>query len=73
MIIEIIPAAENYEKLIPGVANKISTYNNIIRELFDCIIPTHTIPQNNGVMSDSHHLNAKGHNMIYNEIINKIK
>lgn len=71
----VIPARLEYEKLVPGISNKIETYNKIIETEMksnQCIfLNIDDIPLN-GVMSDFHHLNSVGHNWLFNKIANLV-
>jgi lysophospholipase L1-like esterase len=68
--IGIIPSSEKYEQILPGITKNIKEYNNILaltgkyisNEDFDL----------NGVMSDGHHLNAYGHQQLFDKIANII-
>ncbi|GGE10737.1 hypothetical protein [Psychroflexus salis] len=72
IVLGIIPAADEYEKLVPGVKDKIENYNHIIFNTFKNVIKTDNVVLQNGLMSDQHHLNAKGHNILFNQIIKVI-
>ena len=67
LAIEIAPAPDVYEKILPGIRKNILDYNNILRETFDLTINTNEI-LNYGLMSDHHHINKKGHLLILSEL-----
>jgi len=72
--IGILPASNEYEKKLPGIIKSINKYNNILKRNYD-FIDTSDIPFD-GILSDHHHLNKKGHLIIFNKltsIINKHK
>jgi len=64
--IGILPASEEYEKKIPGIAKSIHNYNSIL-EKNSILINTADFPMN-GILSDHHHLNAIGHEIIFEKI-----
>ena len=73
MAIGIIPACEKYNKKVPGIAENVCTYNNILLEIFgENFIDTSDIKEDM-LMSDFHHLNNKGHEMLFNKIRLKLE
>lgn len=66
--IGILPASEEYEKLLPGVTAKILSYNNILKNGTEKFIDTNEIIKISGIMSDHHHLNKAGHLFIFQKI-----
>lgn len=71
--IGILPANEQYEARLPGIAKKIITYNEILNYTFRNFINTESILKVGGVMSDYHHLNKKGHEYLFLLIKNALK
>jgi hypothetical protein len=65
----ILPASEGYEKLLPGVTKNIIRYNNIIGNVIGNGYIDHSDFSTKGIMSDYHHLNAFGHDAIFNKLI----
>jgi hypothetical protein len=59
--IDILPADEGYERLLPGVTNKISAYNNILKQHFEYLVESKDVINHKGIMTDHHHLNKIGH------------
>lgn len=71
--LSILPACDDYEKLVPGINNNVNAYNNVLKDIFDTkYINLSEIPQN-GVMSDYHHLTKEGHLFVYQEIIRALE
>lgn len=62
----ILPIADQYEKLVPGIKRNAKEYNGILKE--------HTKYINNddfpfeGIISVFHHLNDEGHKLIFEKI-----
>lgn len=65
--IGIVPAVEAYEKVLPGVTNNIRSYNAILETSFTNFIDLSAMPAE-GLMSDHHHINAAGHQYIFNRL-----
>lgn len=61
--IGIVPSTTDYDKILPGVTKNISDYNRIMNVIFSNFISLERMPKD-GIMSDFHHLNAKGHQYI---------
>lgn len=72
IFIKIIPASDSYEKMLIGVRKNIQDYNSIIEKTMNITIDTKCIDQT-CLMSDHHHLNEKGHSVLFKEIIKKIQ
>jgi lysophospholipase L1-like esterase len=71
--IGILPSNKQYEKLLPGVTAKIVSYNTILEQNFINFLNTDDIINVNGIMSDHHHLNKKGHNYLFHKIEKSLK
>jgi lysophospholipase L1-like esterase len=69
--IPIFPASDEYERVLPGIKRNIKLYNSKIAKYkmvdYKCYQPE------SFTMSDYHHLNEKGHELIYKEVLNSIK
>jgi lysophospholipase L1-like esterase len=65
--IGILPATESYEKLLPGITQNIKSYNNILSQTQHYI--SNDDFDSSGIMSDGHHLNAKGHQLLFEKIV----
>jgi len=65
--IGILPAGKEYEQKLVGITKSIENYNKIIADNL-MYIDNSDFPKD-GVLSDFHHLNKKGHNVIFNKII----
>lgn len=73
LVVGIIPAPDEYDKKVPGIAENISRYNNILSDVFgSSYIDTSDVTQDS-LMSDFHHLNKKGHAVIFEKLSQKIK
>lgn len=59
--IGILPASVEYEKILPGVTKKIQLYNSILEQNFKYFVNSDEILDLNGIMTDHHHLNKRGH------------
>ena len=76
IFIGIIPATKEYEELLPGVSYKIQTYNSILEKKSNYFVKTNKISIEGGLMTDHHHINTIGHEMLFERIIktlNEIK
>ncbi len=62
----ILPAQPTYEFILPTITKKIKTYNNILKK-HTLYIDNDNFPYN-GIFSDYHHLNAEGHQIIFEKI-----
>lgn len=71
--IGILPATNEYEMILPGVTNKIISFNRILQQEFVHFIDTDKIIEINGTMSDHHHLNKYGHIYIFHKLKKFIK
>ena len=70
--LSIIPSCDEYESVLPGVSKNIDIYNSIIEKHTDEYINLNNIPRN-GILSDHHHINAIGHQFIFDLILKKVK
>lgn len=68
----IAPACEHYEEVNPGIESNICKYNAIINKLFNSIDVFKGCEKNDIFMSDLHHLNKLGHDVVYKNIMEKI-
>jgi hypothetical protein len=64
----ILPASSEYEKILPGVTNKINSYNTILEQTFESFLNSNKILDCNGIMTDHHHLNKDGHYFLFKKI-----
>jgi hypothetical protein len=62
----ILPACDTYEKTLPGIKKNILQYNKILQKNAKYLSLDHI--DNSGIMSDFHHLNSKGHQLVYNKL-----
>jgi lysophospholipase L1-like esterase len=70
--ISILLPNRNYESKVPGITSKVNLYNTILQNSFkDDFIDIKSLPSM-GVMSDYIHLNAIGHEYIYNLLKKRI-
>ncbi len=67
--IPILPASPAYEQRLPGVSKNIERFNQLLPA--ERIIDIKELTSND-LMSDFHHLNSKGHQVITKAIIQKI-
>lgn len=68
--IGILPAADTYESILPGISANIKLYNKILSGQ-QGFLPMDLIPSS-CIMSDHHHLNANGHTFVYSKILQQI-
>lgn len=66
LILGIISATDEYEKQLPGVGENIIAYNKILGK-FDNFMTMQEVDRS-CLMSDFHHINAKGHEVIFRKI-----
>ncbi|MBS1495143.1 MAG: SGNH/GDSL hydrolase family protein [Bacteroidetes bacterium] len=66
--IGILPGCDEYEKTVPGITKRINTYNEILRRN-STYISNEDFPRD-GIIEDHHHLNEKGHKVIFDKILN---
>jgi len=64
--IGILPASAKYEKKLPGITKSIAEYNEILKQNFN-YIDNSNFPED-GILSDFHHLNDKGHKIIFDKV-----
>jgi hypothetical protein len=69
----ILLANKNYELKVPGITNKIETYNQILKSAFDQNYIDTTIIDEKGIMADNFHLNKIGHAKIFTLLKNIIE
>ncbi|MBC7915280.1 MAG: SGNH/GDSL hydrolase family protein [Pyrinomonadaceae bacterium] len=70
LILGIVPATIEYEKLLPGITENINKYNKVLNN-YGHFMPIDEIEQD-ALMSDHHHLNAKGQKYIFEVINNNV-
>ena len=63
----IIPSCSSYESILPGVTKSIHKYNSILIKYADDYISLDEIPRD-GVLNDHHHINAIGHQFIFEQL-----
>ena len=68
IVIGILPASSDYEKLLPGVVLKISEYNKVLKSNFAYYLDTNDFIEIDGIMTDHHHLNQTGQHIIYKRL-----
>jgi lysophospholipase L1-like esterase len=66
----ILPATEAYENTLPGITKNIDTYNQILSSAKH-FVSLNAIPSE-GIMSDHHHLNPKGHQFVKEKVCEKL-
>lgn len=71
--IGIMPATEQYEKVLPGITDNILEYNSKMKHIFEEEYLDVTNLPLDALMLDFHHLNKKGHLLLNNLIAQKIK
>lgn len=71
IIIGIIPANNDYEKILPGIGLKIDQYNEILSHIGGDFITLKDLPADS-IMSDHIHLKEKGHKYIFDILKEKI-
>jgi hypothetical protein len=67
--VQIAPASEEYSVNSPGIKESVEKYNNIISNTFDVIKPYNGNSPNAFLMSDQHHLNKLGHDLVFTSVI----
>ncbi len=67
----ILPSCEEYEQLLPGITKSITAYDTILKK-HTHFIDLSKIPRE-GILNDYHHLNAIGHQYIYEELQKKLQ
>jgi lysophospholipase L1-like esterase len=72
LCVAIIPARKEYETQLPGITDKIKTYNEVLERTPAGYISLDDFPDH-GVMSDHHHLNEAGHSYIFMQIKELLK
>jgi len=66
--IGILPASVEYEQKLKGITQSINDYNNVLKSNYTNHFIDNTDFPKNGLLSDFHHLNAKGHQFIFKKI-----
>ena len=67
--IGILPPSDKYEEVNPGITVNVQKYNEVLKSVFgNRFIDMADIPAD-GIMSDLHHLNAFGHQYVYDQIL----
>ena len=70
--ISIIPASQEYEKLVPGVSKNIERYNQVLKEIFgNRLIDLSDMPKE-CVMSDYHHLSKSGQQYVAERLLDAL-
>ena len=62
--VSILPACDEYEKLLPGISQEIRRYNEVLSEHFEYIDPYLGFAPEELCSNDYHHLNEAGHNLV---------
>ena len=70
-ILGIVPSSYSYETILPGITKQINQYNNFLKS-FDGYISLDEVLNSNGLMTDHHHLNIKGHKIVFSLLQNKL-
>lgn len=71
LIVPIVNASNEYEKVLPGIKKKINIYNDILQKSFpDRVLLIDFIEDD--IMSDHHHLTAVGHKKLANNLIERL-
>lgn len=68
--LSILPSNPDYEKLLPGISKNINDYNEVLFSNTN-FIDLSNIPKE-GILKDHHHINAIGHEFIFNTILRKL-
>ncbi|PKO98497.1 MAG: hypothetical protein CVU13_10085 [Bacteroidetes bacterium HGW-Bacteroidetes-8] len=71
----ILPIPIDYEKKLAGITKNQFKYNTAIKSIsqkYGCYYIDSELMPLNGIMTDYHHLNSKGHLWIYNSIVKAI-
>lgn len=68
--IGILPGCDEYEKTVPGITKRINTYNEILKRN-SIFISNDDFPRD-GIIEDHHHLNEKGHEIIFEKLLKLI-
>lgn len=64
----IVPANKQYEENLPGVGKNIEMFNDSLRKEFGDLFIDNSDLVETGLMSDNHHLNKKGHKVVYQKL-----
>lgn len=65
--IGILPGCEAYDKKVPGILKKIDLYNSILSK--HSIFIDNSDFSRDGIISDFHHMNEKGHQEIFDKLV----
>jgi hypothetical protein len=69
----IIPASDEYDKILPGIVGNVNSYNKVLASSFGArFISLNDYPLE-GVMLDFHHVNRLGHEFIYGKVMQVLK
>lgn len=68
IFIGILKPMNEYERIVPGIKKNILVYNDILRGINEAIYIDLSSFPSDGIQSDFHHLNAKGHNEVYQRL-----
>ncbi len=61
----IVPAKTDYEANVYGITKSIENYNELLKDVFGSFFIDTSEVVDKGVMTDYHHLNKEGHQLIY--------
>jgi hypothetical protein len=70
--ISIIPASDEYERILPNISKSIYAYNDILKKRTECIDISEVLLAG-GVIEDHHHINEIGHQIIFNMVSDRLK
>ena len=70
LCLSILEPSEEYESNLPGITEKVSTYNNILKKVLNSGFLDVSSIKKEMIMTDNIHLNNKGHEFIY-QLLNK--
>ncbi len=65
--IGILPASQEYERILPRITERIIAYNKVLKEKFQFVSCDDFIPMED-ILPDHHHLNANGHLKTFKKI-----
>ena len=68
IVMPIANASIEYQKLLPGIQQSIVLYNNILKEVFEDELCDIQFDTSIDLMSDGHHLTARGHQRVFNKL-----
>jgi len=67
-VVPIAPATPEYEEYSPGVTENINRFNAILDKIFITIDPYDSVYTFDILMSDYHHLNRKGQDLVFQKV-----